>query len=208
MSQTYPSDLIEWIVIDDGSDKVEDLFKDIPGVKYYYYNEKLKLGKKRNLLHEKSSGDIIVYMDDDDYYPPDRIKHAVTKLNSNAHILAAGSSHLYIYFKEWREIYSFGPYGKKHATAGTFAFKRKLLKETKYDDNAEMAEEISFLKNYTIPLIQLDPIKTILVFCHNDNTFDKKKLVKNSDPDIVKKTKLKLKKFIKNKKLRNLYISI
>ena len=208
LSQTYPSDLIEWIVIDDGSDKVEDLFKDIPGVKYYYYNEKLKLGKKRNLLHEKSSGDIIVYMDDDDYYPPDRIKHAVTKLNSNAHILAAGSSHLYMYFKEWGEIYSFGPYGKKHATAGTFAFKRKLLKETKYDDDAEMAEEISFLKNYTIPFIQLDPIKTILVFCHNDNTFDKKKLVKNSDPDIVKKTKLKLKKFIKNKKMRNLYISI
>ena len=147
-------------------------------------------------------------MDDDDYYPPDRIKHAVTKLNSNAHILAAGSSHLYMYFKEWGEIYSFGPYGKKHATAGTFAFKRKLLKETKYDDDAEMAEEISFLKNYTIPFIQLDPIKTILVFCHNDNTFDKKKLVKNSDPDIVKKTKLKLKKFIKNKKLLNLYISI
>ena len=33
-----------------------------------------------------------------------------------------------------------------HATAGTFAFKRELLKMTSYDDNAEMAEEKHFLK--------------------------------------------------------------
>ena len=33
-----------------------------------------------------------------------------------------------------------------HATAGTFAFKRRLLEQTKYDDEAEMAEEKQFLK--------------------------------------------------------------
>ena len=47
-----------------------------------------------------------------------------------------------------------------HATAGTFAFKRKLLKITKYDDNAEMAEEKQFLQNYSIPFVQLDPMKS------------------------------------------------
>ena len=46
LNQTYPQELIEWIVIDDGDDKVEDLFKDVPGVKYFYYPEKMKLGKK------------------------------------------------------------------------------------------------------------------------------------------------------------------
>ena len=68
---------MEWIVIDDGEDKVEDLFKDVPGVKYFGYEEKIKLGRKRNLMHEKCKGDIIVYMDDDDFYPPDRVNHAV-----------------------------------------------------------------------------------------------------------------------------------
>ena len=34
--------------------------------------KKIKLGRKRNLIHEKCKGDIIVYMDDDDFYPPDR----------------------------------------------------------------------------------------------------------------------------------------
>ena len=46
-----------------------------------------------------------------------------------------------------------------YAAAGTFAFKRELLKITKYDDNAEMAEEKQFLQNYSIPFVQLDPRK-------------------------------------------------
>ena len=32
--QTYPKQLMEWIVIDDGEDSVEDLFKDVENVKY------------------------------------------------------------------------------------------------------------------------------------------------------------------------------
>ena len=42
----------------------------------------MKLGRKRNFMHEKSKGEIIVYMDDDDYYPPDRVNHAVNRLRS------------------------------------------------------------------------------------------------------------------------------
>ena len=58
-------------------------------------------------------------------------------------------------------------------TNGIFAFKRALLKETKYDDDAEIAEEKGISKNYTIPFAQLDPRKVILVFAHQFNTFDK-----------------------------------
>ena len=34
-NQTYPKQLMEWIVIDDGEDSVEDLFKDVECVKYF-----------------------------------------------------------------------------------------------------------------------------------------------------------------------------
>jgi glycosyltransferase involved in cell wall biosynthesis len=203
--QTYPKSLIEWIVVDDGTDCVRDLFQDVPGVKYFYQEEKMKLGRKRNYMHEKSTGDIIIYMDDDDYYPPDRVRHAVIKLRSNGQVIASGSSLVYIYFKDTDKIFSFGPYGQSHATAGTFAFKRSLLKETRYDDDAEMAEEKAFLKNYTIPFIQLDPKKSILVFAHDMNTFDKRKLLENPHPDYVRETKLKPKNFIKDKEMLNFY---
>ena len=185
--QDYPKENIEWIIIDDGSDKIEDLVKDIPQVKYYSYDTKMPLGKKRNIMHEKSKGDILVYMDDDDYYPKERVSHAVNMLVSHPNALCAGASEIYIWFKHIQSMYQFGPYGPNHATAGTFAFKRELLKNHKYEDNAALAEEKAFLKNYSVPFVQLEPKKTILVFSHIHNTFDKKKIIRKWRKQISKK---------------------
>lgn len=189
-NQTYPKDRMEWIIIDDGTDKIKDLIKgaNIPQIKYYELPEKIALGAKRNLMHEKSKGSIIVYMDDDDYYPPERVSHAVDVLTNNKTALCAGSSELYLYFKHIQKMYQFGPYGPTHATAGTFAFKRELLNQTKYNETACIAEEREFLKEYTIPFAQLDPIKTILVFSHDHNTFDKRKLLDNANTKYVKES--------------------
>ena len=181
-SQDYPKNKMEWIIVDDGSDPIEDMVGVHPSVKYFKYDDKMTLGKKRNIMHKKSCGDIIVYMDDDDYYPPDRVSHAVERLMGNPSALCAGSSEMYIYFKDNKEkckMVQFGPYGPDHATAGTFAFKRKLLKDTQYNEEACLAEEREFLKNYTVPFVQLDPLKTILVFSHSHNTFDKRTLLEN-----------------------------
>ena len=205
LAQTYPRELMEWIVIDDGTDPVEDLFEGVPSVKYIRVEEKMKLGRKRNFMHEQSKGEIIVYMDDDDYYPPDRVNHAVNKLRGQPQALCSGSSAIYIYFNDTQKIWQFGPYGPSHATAGTFAFKRKLLEQTKYDDEAEMAEEKKFLKNYTIPFVQLDPKKSILCFAHSYNTFDKRRLLENPNPNFVKLTRMKLKNFIKDKTIAKFY---
>jgi len=205
--QTYPKQLIEWIIIDDGEESVQDLFEGVECVKYFRYENKLKLGNKRNLMHQKCKGDIIVYMDDDDYYPPDRITHSVKKLMSNKGVLIAGSSQVYIYFKNRSQMFQFGPYGHYHATAGTFAFKKELLLITKYNDDADLAEEREFLKEYTIPMVQLNPEKTILVFAHESNTFDKNKLLVNPNPTFITPIGLKPKYFIKNKELLNFYIN-
>lgn len=176
-NQTYPREKMEWIIVDDGTDKIEDIVAHLPQVKYFKFNEKLTLGKKRNLAHEYASGDILVYMDDDDYYPPQRVQHAVEMLLDHPKILCAGSSIMYIYFKHINKMYKSGPYGNYHATAATFAFRKELLKQTCYDNSRCIAEEKRFLKDYTIPMVQLDPKKTILVFSHNHNSFDKRKLL-------------------------------
>jgi glycosyltransferase involved in cell wall biosynthesis len=204
-SQDYPKDKIEWIIIDDGTDKIEDLVKDIPQVKYFALNEKISLGKKRNLMHEKCNGEYIVYMDDDDFYPPQRVSHAVNMLETHPSALCAGSSEIYIYFKHIEKMYQFGPYGERHATAGTFAFKKKLLNNTRYNDDAALAEEKAFLNNYTIPFVQLDPLKVILVFSHEHNTFDKKTLLENKDEKYCKESTRTIDHFIKDEELKNFY---
>ena len=209
-SQDYPKNKMEWIIIDDGSDHIEDVVKSHPSVKYFKYDEKMTLGKKRNIMHKKACGDIIVYMDDDDYYPPDRVSHAVERLMENPAALCAGSSEMYIYFKDNKDnskMVQFGPYGPNHATAGTFAFKRKLLKETQYNEEACLAEEREFLKNYTVPFVQLDPLKTILVFSHSHNTFDKRKLLENmtGNPYIKYSSKC-VDDFIKDKEIVKFFV--
>lgn len=206
LSQTYPKNNIEWVIIDDGTDKIVDLVKDIPQVKYFQYDNKMSLGKKRNLMHEKSKGDIIIYMDDDDYYPPERVSHAVNKLLENPQILIAGSSEMYIYFNHINRMYQFGPYGPNHATAATFAFRRELLKQTSYDENAELAEEKWFLKNYTIPLVQLDSMKTILVFSHSHNTFDKKELLEQPENQFMRSSDKTIHDFIKDKEVQSFFL--
>ena len=196
-NQTYPKDKIEWIIVDDGTDKIEDLVSHIPQVKYFKYDKKLSLGKKRNITNEKAKGDIIIYMDDDDYYPPERVSHAVTTLQKNPKALCAGSSTMYIYFKHIDKMYQFGPYGPNHSTAATFAFRKELLQQTRFDENASVAEEKKFLKDYKIPFVQLDPLKSILVFSHNHNSFDKKVLLNQMPNPFINDTPLKPSDFVK-----------
>lgn len=200
--QTYPKNRIEWIIIDDGTDKIGDLVSHIPQVKYYFYHEKMTLGKKRNLMHDKTIGDILIYMDDDDYYPPERISHAVKTLQENPKALCAGSSEMYIFFKHIQKMYQFGPYGPSHSTAATFAFHRRLLSETRYDEKACLAEEKHFLKDYTIPFVQLDPLKTILVFSHIHNSFDKKLLLTQGNSPYQKESIKTVNDFVKEPELR------
>ena len=198
-NQTYPKDRIEWIIIDDGTDKIEDLVKNIKQVKYFHYPEKMNLGKKRNEMHDKCSGDFIIYMDDDDYYPPTRIAHAVETLLMNPDAMCAGCSEMYIFFKHIDKMFQFGPYGPNHATAASFAFRKELLLTSRYDDTAAIAEEGSFLKQYTVPFVQLDVLQTILVFSHTHNSFDKRKMLESPNK-YMRMSERKVTDFIKNDK--------
>ena len=206
-NQTYPKDRMEWIIVDDGDDKIEDLIQKsgISQIKYFPIKKKMKLGEKRNFMHSKTKGDFLVYMDDDDYYPPERVQHAIEVLEKNPGAMCAGSSELYLYFKHIDQMYQSGPFGPTHSTAATFAFRRALLNYTQYDDNAALAEERSFLKEYTIPFVQLDPMKSILVFSHDHNSFDKKKMLDMGENDKFKKSDKKVRDFIKTKKEENIY---
>ena len=200
-NQTYPKSRIEWIIVDDGTDKIKDLIEtsNIPQIRYFEVDKKMTLGAKRNYMHSFTKGSIIVYMDDDDYYPPERIAHAVERLQSKPEALCAGSSEIYIYFKHIQKMIQCGPYGPNHATAGTFAFKKELLNQTKYEEHAAVAEERAFLKEYTIPFVQLDPLKSILVFSHEHNTFDKRKMLANPHPDYFKESPKTVDTFIRTK---------
>jgi glycosyltransferase involved in cell wall biosynthesis len=204
--QTYPKDKIEWIIVDDGTDKIEDLVSNIPQVRYFKLDEKKTLGQKRNFCNDNAKGDILIYIDDDDYYPPERISHAVETLNKNPKALCAGSSAMFIYFKHISKMYQFGPYGPNHATAATFAFKRELLSKTRFNETSAVAEEKHFLKDYTIPFVQLEPKKSILVFSHNHNSFDKKTLLEQMPNPTIHETTVVPSDIVKEKDILKFFM--
>ena len=198
LTQTYPHASMEWLILDDGEDSIEDLVRDVPGVRYIRSETKLPIGRKRNILNDMSKGDFVVYFDDDDYYPPERVRHAVETLQIHPHALCAGSSLMYMLGSDKRTIYRLGPWGPKHATANTFAFRRALLNVTSFDDSRTKAEEKGFLKGYTIPFVQLDPLRTILVMQHESNTIDKRPFMRHP-------TKLRVHDYIPDATTRRFY---
>lgn len=211
-SQTYPLNRMEWIVLDDGQDSVEDLFKEaskwVPNLRYIREPNKLLIGAKRNRLHREAKGDIFVCMDDDDFYFPERVAHCVFKFQQNPKINLAGSSILYMYYTDEKKILKLGPYGPNHATNGTMAIRASYAKTHFYDETVTHAEEVSFLEKYKHPMIQLDPMKVMLVISHTENTFDKKKFLTKEQLEnnpFLKLTTYKIKDFIKDKLLRDFY---
>jgi len=210
LHQEYRKDRMEWIVLDDGTDSVEDLFTtgkaaSIPNLRYIRSTEKQNIGAKRNTLNKEARGDILVAMDDDDYYPPERVKTVVHAFRQHPNIDLAGSSEIYMYYTDIQTIYKLGPYMKTHATNGTMAWRRSYGVTHTYDETVTHAEEKSFLENYKHLMIQLDPKKVMLVMSHSENTFDKKKMRELPNNPLVKKTGLKLRDFIRQSPLRDFY---
>jgi len=210
-TQTYPRDRMEWIVFDDGQEEVEDLFEqatsELPTLKFIWSEDKMTLGEKRNRLNKEARGDIIVAMDDDDFYFPERVEEAVKALQNNPGYRLAGSSEVYMYFTDTKEIWKAGPYFKGHATNGTMAWTKTYADTHQYDETVAFSEEKSFLEGYKNPLVQLNPKTVMLVMSHSDNTFDKTELRTNTNPLLVR-TNLKMKDFIKDPELFNFFSTL
>lgn len=184
----------EWIILDDGTEKVGHLFSSVETARYLSIETKLPMGAKLNLLNKEAKGDIIIVMDDDDYYPPWRISQVVKAFQENPSIELAGSSKVYMYSTDLQTIYCAGPYHSHHALNCTLAYRRSYLEKHAYDDNEICAVEKVFLDNFTKPIIQLET--TILHMIHSSNTYKNKMGI-----GLMKKTDLTLQDFIHDSEL-------
>lgn len=213
LSQTYPRERMEWVILDDGTDAIGDMLETSAALKasgitvlYIRSDTKLTIGAKRNRLHAAARGEILVTMDDDDYYSPERVNHAVHTLRARKAQIA-GSSRIHLFFVDDNSIWTAGPYGPHHATFGTMAYTKSYAIAHPCNETVLHAEEIEFTREYREPLVQLDPSKVMLVICHANNTFDKSGLRAATNP-LFKKTALKLRNFVGNAEQRRFYTEL
>jgi len=185
--QTYKN-ITQWVIVEgspleaDGLLNADlmclDLQNDLIKIDYIPWSGK-KLGELRNMGNRKCTGDITVCMDDDDYYPPTRVEHAVKALTDSKFLLA-GCSEKYLYDYHLERLYKFKSFGPYHSTNDCMAWKREFIKDDlsrgHHDPTACNAEEASFTKKFSEPMVQLDPFQTIVGNSHDMNTFDKKEI--------------------------------
>jgi glycosyltransferase involved in cell wall biosynthesis len=189
---------MEWVIVDDSDEgqTVSDLVADLPNVRYTRLPERIKLGRKRNMLNDMAKGAICVNMDDDDYSHPKRVA-TIVRLLLNSKVDIVGSSILFLYFLKDAVITQCGPYSAFHATAGTWGFRKTLLGQgCKFDDDAEKAEEKVFLKGFSVPMVQMDAMSSILVMCHPKNTVSKDELRTRPERCLMKDRVITLKQWI------------
>lgn len=210
--QDYPHDKLEWVIIDDSAESSASEFPDsLNGIKvrYYHLKKKVQLGKKRDLINNAAKGVYLVNIDDDDFYPPCRVSHAVDQLISSGKALA-GCSKMFMYYCKDRIIRQLGPYGDNHGTAATLAYTKEYTKTNFYFDstNGDYAEEGVFTKGFSVPMVQLDPMRTVLALSHTDNTIEKTMFLEEKYGQIgrtVKDTSLNLINFIDKEKHAEIY---
>ncbi|MDB5121307.1 MAG: hypothetical protein JWN56_2525 [Sphingobacteriales bacterium] len=73
----------ELIIVDDGTDCIEDLVPGDDSIKYIRLKSKITLGEKLNIACSNASGSIIANWDDDDWYAPRRLNYQVNALSNN-----------------------------------------------------------------------------------------------------------------------------
>ncbi|HEY5988425.1 MAG TPA: glycosyltransferase [Streptosporangiaceae bacterium] len=135
LDQDYPDR--ELIVVDDGTDTVEDLIPADPRIRYVRLSRRRTLGAKRNIVCEQARGQILVNWDDDDWIANWRLRYQVSTLLEQDVDVSGLST---VFFcdiqdgKGWRYQYPAGHRPWVHDP--TFCYRRELWESAPFPDTS------------------------------------------------------------------------
>lgn len=186
--QTY-SNITEWIIVEGSqieadrnrnAELIQSMTNPICRIRYIMSARDQPLGllgclgSLRQAANDAATGEFRVVMDDDDYYPPTRVSHAIYRLQTSKKKIA-GCSAMFMYDYGLRSLFQFRPFGPHHSTSSCMAWKRSY--DGRYDLTERVSDEFRFTSGFTRPMVQLDPLHTIVQSSHGSNTFAKKGLI-------------------------------
>ncbi len=178
----YPKDKLEWIVVDDGTDKVKDIFeytpelKNDPRIKYFELDEKKPVGYKRNYCVEKASHDYIVCMDDDDYYPVNSVKLRILELLKSGKDCVTCSSIGCFDINKYVSMVNVPPHRlpfSERISEASLCFKKSFWMEQKFNDESGYSEAKEFLAGRENKTHEISWEGVLVALLHNRNTSDK-----------------------------------
>jgi glycosyltransferase involved in cell wall biosynthesis len=139
LGQSYPN--LELLILDDGSDPIENCLPADPRVRYQRLEGRSTIGKKRNLACQEARGELICHFDDDDWYPRWRVRRQVEALR-DADVCGTSSLYYLDGARGWRYQYSGpGPW----VAGNTLAYRRSLWQRHPFHD-VQVGEDSRFVR--------------------------------------------------------------
>ena len=175
-NMTYPQDKLEIIILDDGTEEIQDLLSKQDNIKYYKYSNKNTIGFKRNECVRLASNDIIAFMDDDDYYYPNslfnRVCHLITSKKDCIFCSTIGCFSI----NKFSSIINCSPIEyplEKKVSEATLTFKKSFWDNNNFDNNDKFNEGEFFVKNSISKCKEISWEGIIVQLLHTYNTCKK-----------------------------------
>ena len=176
--QTYPEDKMEWVIVDDGEDSIEDTLIGIPNVTYVRCDPGMTIAQKRNLAVSKALYDVIVVCDDDDVYPENTVLHRVAMMMKEPAKECAFCTTIPCYdITKYSSFMNVPPYTlpmSQRVSEATLIFTRKFWEENKFDETINVAEGDAFIRGREQMCRELSPQEVIVSLTHPKNLSSRK----------------------------------
>ena len=172
MIQSYPEDKLEWVIVDDGDDPIEDTLIGVPNVKYVRLDKKMTIGEKRNIGVQNAMYDTIVMMDDDDVYPNNSILHRVVMMKDCVFCTTLPCYDIQNHIS----FMNVPPYTlpmAQRVSEASLAFKKSFWEARKFSDE-QIAEGNAFIHGREEMCRELSPQEVIVSLVHSGNTSARK----------------------------------
>jgi Glycosyl transferase family 2 len=183
MITDYPKDKIEWILVDDSDDPMEQNSDKIVQVAdaaaplkmvYVPLKKKTSVSEKRNIGCEKATADIILMMDDDDHYPETSLRRRVAWLTKHPwapKAVAATTIACYDLLKGVSAVNT-PPMGlplSQRISEATLTFYKSWWAERKFSAGILVGEGEEFIFGREADVLEIPPQQIIVAFSHGKN---------------------------------------
>ena len=178
MIQSYPEEKLEWVIVDDGDDPIEDTLIGVPNVKYVKCEQGLTISQKRNLAVQNAMYDVMVTMDDDDVYPNNSVLHRVAMLLKQPAKECAFCTTIPCYdvtkFSSFMNVPPMTLPMAQRVSEASLIFTRKFWQDGQFDDTVHIGEGNAFIRDREQMCRELSPQEVIVSLIHPKNTSSRK----------------------------------
>lgn len=183
MITDYPKDKIEWIVVDDSDDPMEQNSDTIVSVAeksnslkivYVPLKRKTAVSDKRNIGVQKCTNPIVLFMDDDDHYPESSIRRRVGWLKHSSRNPKAVACTTIACYDLVNGISSVNvppldiPLGQRISEA-TLTFYKSWWEARGFEPLIKVGEGESIVAGRETDLLEIPPQQIIVAFSHGKN---------------------------------------